>query len=492
MDYDVVVEGFSLNSAEAPAKVLGRALGVSVDQARALIGVFPATVVACAERSQAEEVAALLRAAGARVAVRESSQKGPGSPAQTARRAPLASGTAATVSGPRVAHVATAARAVAAAITPSRELSVEAGAARNQPSAARAVSGHAVPSLALDDVAQGGARQLGATAYLLGDLDLGAVGPGPLPASGEAPRAKARELAGGAGQLAPATAAPAVSAPVDSSGMQGFGDGLDDADTGGPALELDANANWLANPPLAAPAPVRARPAAGAPRVAGERAAPGRASAPGIVTPAHASTRAWPSRMARLVGHLGSILVAVLGAVALLLPIAALRDSAATAQLLTGTPPPPVVPTVERVLRRADAMRGLLPAPRNPPTAEVSGLSFVPLDGNPEATLAPVLRLAPRAARALLAPMLRARIPGLVPVEVDWPEEDVERGFGADCFLVKHGSSAVVSSRIDALLRTGRWVDVPYDAQRQLAAQMKQLAGKAAAGAPFTPACLAR
>jgi hypothetical protein len=54
-----------------------------------------------------------------------------------------------------------------------------------------------------------------------------------------------------------------------------------------------------------------------------------------------------------------------------------------------------------------------------------------------------------------------------------------------------NASPAVVQSRIDSLLRTGRWVDVPYDAQRQLAVHMKAPGAGLATGKPSAAVCLA-
>ncbi len=95
MQYDVVVESFRLNAAEPPAKVLARAVGVSPEEAKALLRRFPALVATRVDHALAERMADELRASGANVAVRRwAPVAAPAAPApvQTAQvgRAPTA------------------------------------------------------------------------------------------------------------------------------------------------------------------------------------------------------------------------------------------------------------------------------------------------------------------------------------------------------------------------------------------------------------------
>jgi hypothetical protein len=549
VSHDVVLTGFRLNTGEPPAKVLERVLGLEPAKARAATQRFP-VILARTSQERADQLADILREAGAMVDVREavsvarpSAQlaqapaavppapaapvppPAPGLPSPGIRAVPTPLGATSPRGLPTVSGMPPLPGAVAkgGAMPASMPFTLSAPPALAAPQPALAAAQPAPPALSIAQPENDWNMQ--ALAPVLPPVESLEPEPAPVPAPSKLTAYQIGDLALDLGKK-PAPAPVAASEPSLDHALPSDLGAV--AASPGPALELETNAAPAAR---ATPAPAPA--AAEAPSFGGmqsfgdgfddmnqgggveaaleldrdatwlnKQKPPQSAPKPAAPAPAQEDIGEAALREARRPGP--QKIVAPKPLTFKERVQYALHDALAAVKVvlvhgLAILAMASVTGAAVAYGRSPDALFELigLGAPPTPPSElripVVSPLAVPPLLR--EARIHPLLRLVPEQMALEVATALRARVPGWHRVEVKWPRPDDVRGHHVECLLVEHqkGDKAgrEAASRVHALLRTGLALDLPPQVQKALRDNMLTRRDEQGLKKRFTPLCLA-
>jgi hypothetical protein len=554
VSHDVVLTGFRLNTGEPPAKVLERVLGLEPAKARAATQRFP-VILARTSQERADQLAEILREAGAMVDVREamtvarpSAQMAQATAVASAPAPPLPPAPALPPPGIRAVPTplgATAPRGLptVAGMPPLPGMVAKGGVASGPaPALGSLASPAATPAPALEPFAPAApepAPPALSIAQPENDWNMQALAPvlppideplEPMPAPAAPPKMTAYQLGDLALDLGKKPAAPAASTGAAAFTAGALDAALPAAESGAePAsagLELESNAT------PAMPAPARAV-AAEAPAFGGmqsfgdgfddmnqgeeasleldrdaswlskqkkeEAAKRTKAAAPAPAgdefgeAPLREPRRAPPPKLVAPAPLTFKQRVQYALYEVLETTKVVLLHALAIAAMAV------ITSLAVAYGRSPDALFelvGLSPPPT--PSGElripvVSPLAIPPLLG--EARIHPVLRLVPEQLSLEVATALRARVPGWHHIDVKWPRPDDVKDHNVECMIVEHKkgdkNAREVASRVNALLRTGQALELPAEVQKTLRDAMLSRRDEQGLKKHFTQLCLA-